>query len=487
MRDYLAASDFRDYLAFALDYKGYDVDEPQLQIADHLQFGGPAVGLFAARGSSKTTIASTHYVNWRHLRCPYTKVLIISGVSEHAERIARDNLRHYKEMPWLKHLAPRGKTGATQYDLAIPDSYKEPTPSVKSVGALGAYTGLRSDLVILDDVVVSTNVTPRKYELVKQNIAEVLNIIRDPSKRPWLEGLATDAPEFTQRVVIGTPHSTTFDLYSDELFMAGVDVRRFPAFREAEKDEDYIEIRGIPGRWTTRFPRIMSNAYLRDKIQGLTPEQVALQYFVDVQLAPDAADQVISLDAVRQHAWDEGDKEAREFKRVALVLDPAGKGSDTYVICVCTPSLGKLYVHDLIGLRNTSSDRCASQVVEIAKQRKACEIHYEEQLEEQGLLLKRKAIDSELRASIKPFHNRKEKLGRIIDSLEPTLNAGICRLHKRLLGKRELIYELKDLRYGRLPHRQDDFIDCLSHAVRVFGGQLRVGGTKLQMTQYVVG
>jgi hypothetical protein len=508
------ASDFRLYLQFVLDYQGFKAGESQLEIADHLQCGAPGVGVLACRGASKTTIASTHYVNWRHLRCPDLRVLVISGVDDRAGSLAKQLCYNYKTLPWLTHLAPKRASSERTFDLK--GARKEPSPSVNSLSVHGKATGLRADLVILDDAQMVKDVSDVRYEEILSQIDDFTNILRSPDTQPWFSAtMPENAPERTQMVVVGNYHDVENDILTPpedpEIphFMRDVKVKRWPALVPASAFDksDGVRVLTAKGdgdkeyaqcRWKSNFPEILPTNYLLEKKAKLSKAQWALQYMLDKSRVPGPEDAVLNMEAISSFAYDKPDVVAG-IKNWYVVIDPADKGGDYFVAAEVAPWQGKLYVRHIDAWTKTDSAQCIERVVtriiDQKNRNKTAErsvddatvkrIYFESSFSAMGSLIKAKLVDlGERTIGVEPIHNREGKLARTINTLEPALNNGRMRLNKGMLVSNHLLRrQLQTLRQGSMPKPHDDLVDCLGFAYRVFENKLGSTG-RASVTQF---
>jgi hypothetical protein len=147
--------------------------------------------LMAFRHSGKSTVVGI-FAAWVLCVRPRTRILILSAETSLASRMV-SHIRHILENhPACKDMPPSVKKewGSHKITINRPPGIRE--PSVICQGINGNITGLRSDLVICDDVEVpNTCNTAQKREKLRERLRELDFIL---------------SPEGTM-LYIGTPHA----------------------------------------------------------------------------------------------------------------------------------------------------------------------------------------------------------------------------------------------------------------------------------------
>ncbi len=169
--------------------------------------------LMAFRHSGKSTVVGIFAACVLYMR-PETRILILSAETTLASRMVA-HIRHILENhPRCAALVPTNKKewAAGRITVNRPIGIRE--PSVICQGVYGNITGLRSDLIICDDVEVpNTSNTPRKRAELRERLRE-LDFILSPAGAI---------------LYIGTPHavdtiySTSADADSSEMLSDAVD------------------------------------------------------------------------------------------------------------------------------------------------------------------------------------------------------------------------------------------------------------------------
>lgn len=494
------AADFRTYLAFVLEYQGFKPSKCQLEMADHLQCGAPTIGLFACRGSSKTTIASTHYINWRHLRCPDMRVLIASGVDERAGALAKQLSYNYRNFPWLMHLSAERFGSERHFNLS--GARREPTNSVNSLSVFGKATGLRADLVVLDDPQMTADTSDVLFEELLRQIDDYTNVLRAPDTQPWFRpNMPRDCAEFTQMVVIGTYQDVINDIYTPPEdptvphFMRGAKVKSWPAIVRDDDNPDARVIMNVSGdapdkdyngKWRSNFPEILPIDYLLEKKSKMSKAQWALQYMLDKTAVPGPEDAILDMRKISQFAYEKPDV-VKDIKNWYIVCDPADKGGDYWVSIECAPYCGKLYIRSIDAWTKTDSAICIERTIEkMLRNGDVKKVYYESSFSAMGSLFRAKLNDLGQRTiALEAINNRSNKVARIVNALEPSLNTGRMVLRKDLTLRRDVRLQLEGLRQAATPKPHDDIVDCLAFCWVAFEQKLQMSG-RASVTQYVV-
>ena len=150
-------ADFRNFL-YAI-WKHLGLPDPtlfQYDIAYWLQHGPRRLVIEAFRGIGKSWM-TVAFVCWLLYCDPQIKVLVVSASKVKADEFSTFCLQLLREVPFLKHLAPRSdqRQSMVAFDVAL--AKPDQAPSVKSVGITGQVTGSRADVIVADDIEVPHN------------------------------------------------------------------------------------------------------------------------------------------------------------------------------------------------------------------------------------------------------------------------------------------------------------------------------------------
>lgn len=147
--------------------------------------------LMAFRHSGKSTVVGVFAACVLYMR-PQTRILILSAETALATRMVA-HIRHILENhPRCSALVPSNKKEWASGRITVNRPIGIREPSVICQGLYGNITGLRSDLILCDDVEVpNTSNTPRKRAELRERLRE-LDFILSPSGAI---------------IYIGTPHA----------------------------------------------------------------------------------------------------------------------------------------------------------------------------------------------------------------------------------------------------------------------------------------
>jgi len=170
-------TDYYDFLDEWNAVLGFQTPRHHRQIMEFLVDvlnGTPRRGLLNAfRHSGKSTVVGIFAACTLYLR-PQTRILILSAESALASRMVA-HIRHILENhPRCGDMVPAVKKewGTHKITITRPVGIRE--PSVICQGIHGNITGLRSDLIICDDVEVpNTSNTPAKRAALRERLREL--------------------------------------------------------------------------------------------------------------------------------------------------------------------------------------------------------------------------------------------------------------------------------------------------------------------------
>lgn len=189
------------FLALVWRHLGLPPPTPlQLELAHYLQHGGKRKILQAFRGIGKSWITSA-FVLWCLLRNKDEKFLIVSADKRRADDFSIFCHRLIRDMPILKHLAPRRGHRSSNIAWDVGTCKPAHAPSVKASGIFGQITGSRATRIIADDVEVGNNSnTQEAREKLNNTVAEFESILSPEGE--------------TSITFLGTPH-TEESLYNN--------------------------------------------------------------------------------------------------------------------------------------------------------------------------------------------------------------------------------------------------------------------------------
>ncbi len=186
-------ADFRLFLILMWRHLGLPDPTPlQLSIAYYLQHGPQRLIIMAFRGAAKSWITDA-FCLWLLYRDPSTKVMLVSASLAHAVKHTQFCLTVLREFDLIKHLAPTMEQRQSSVAFDVAGAKADPNPSFSAKGISGQVTGGRADVIVGDDIEVSTNSrTVTMRQTIRANVTEFENIL---------------TPKKTSRIIyLGTPH-----------------------------------------------------------------------------------------------------------------------------------------------------------------------------------------------------------------------------------------------------------------------------------------
>jgi len=151
----------------------------QVQIGEWLQNGPRRRGIRAFRGASKTWVTLA-YCLWRLFRDSNERILLVSKSEKHSKDSLYMARKWIGLVPFLQHMVPDRLEGqrdsALQFDIRQAPSDR--VPSFTAASITGQITGLRSSVIISDDVeTTQTTLTLDMRTRLREEIKEYDNIV----------------------------------------------------------------------------------------------------------------------------------------------------------------------------------------------------------------------------------------------------------------------------------------------------------------------
>ena len=247
--------------------------------------------LQAFRGVGKS-FETGALVAWQLLRDPDYKWLVLSATSDRADTFSIFTKSLVRNIPLLKHLSPRSGQKDSNIAWEVGPAKVDQTPSVKSVGILGAWTGSRANGIILDDIEISNNSdTPLKREKLSEAIKETDAVIK-PEARPcnehWRESIEEKYwPLFEDFTVfmtyiwtqLGLPKPTKVQLDMARHLQAVMEKGNIILYLGTPQSEDSVysrlEERGYRTQiWPARYPDGKEREYYGHKLAPLIQREL---------------------------------------------------------------------------------------------------------------------------------------------------------------------------------------------------------------------
>ena len=188
--------DFRNFLYLVWKHLGLPPPTPiQYDIAHYLQHGPERTVISAFRGVGKSWITSA-FVTWTLDHHPDWNVLVVSASKQRADDFSTFVQRLIREMPMLKHLAPRDGQRDSKVSFDVGPAPASHMPSVKSLGITSQLSGSRANLIVADDIEVPGN---SQTQLMRDKLSELVKEFESIIKPP------TPSGQRSRIVFLGTP------------------------------------------------------------------------------------------------------------------------------------------------------------------------------------------------------------------------------------------------------------------------------------------
>jgi hypothetical protein len=517
-------NDFRVFLFMV--WKHLNLPDPtrvQYDIAKYLQHGPKRSIIQGFRGVGKSWITAA-YVCWRLLLNPQEKILVVSASKQRSDDFSTFTLKLIKEIPILKHLAPRPDQRESKISFDVAPAQAAQAPSVKAAGIFGMITGSRATLVIADDVEIAQNALTQD--------------MRDKLIKAVAEFEAIIVPEGHSRIVfLGTPQTeeSIYKALRLKQYESAIWPARYPTLAsiqdpfndpykgglapmlvlELEKDPDLagkptdpqrfndtdlIEREASYGRsgFTLQFmlDTTLSDA---DRFPLRTSDIIVAQFMdlkapVGIQYGSAKEQQIADIPRIgfRGDRWHRPlffDKDTwQEFQGVLLSVDPSGRGGDETGYAVTAHLHGKIFVLAAGGLKGGYDEFVLVKLAKLAKRYAVNEVLIESNFGDGMFASILKPVLARIHpCAVEEVRHNIQKERRIIDTLEPVLNSHRLVVHEDVvrddLGRLtssvsgdgiveeaggvmfSLFYQMTRITKDRGSLRHDDRLDALSIGV----------------------
>ena len=444
--------DFRNFLYLVWAHLGLPPPTPiQYDIAYHLQHGSRREVIEAFRGVGKSWITAA-FVCWLLLVNPEERILVVSANQDRATAFSIFVKRLIAEMPILQHLSPRDGQRTSNIAFDVGPASNAQAPSVKSVGVNGQIVGSRATVIIPDDVEILTNSdTVAKREKLGEAVKE-FDAVLSPGGRI---------------VYLGTPQ-TEESLYNKHLPSRGYNVRiwpaRYPTPKQVEKYGAWlapyiIEMlsRGAAAG-TPTDPARFTDADLAERALSYGAAGWALQFMLDTRLSdaeryplrcsdfsllscggelgpvkiqwassPELVDNSLPVLGFQRDRWLRPmvvSKEFAEWQGVVMTIDPSGRGKDELAYSIVKMLSGNLFLSECVGITGGYGRDNLLKIAHAAKRQHVKKIIIESNFGDgMFLALLLPVLREVYDVSCEEVRHNTQKERRIIDTLEPVLNA----------------------------------------------------------------
>ena len=272
-------NNFELFLRLVWDARGFvPPTEPQIQIARYLT--DPTIkrgALQCHRGSGKSDVTAA-FALYKLCQNPDEKILVLSATSDKAKSFTKLCMDMIYGIDFLDFLKPVGDQRASSIAFDVGPAAASATPSVYSRGIKSQITGLRSSLIIGDDIEIMDNSATQP--------------LRDKLLEKTQEFESIILPGGDSKILyLGTPQST-FTVYRD-LALRGYKPLVWPARYPDDIDAydgclapmlvDALaanpELAGTPT--DSRFPE----RELKERLASTSPAYFQLQFLLNTDLS----------------------------------------------------------------------------------------------------------------------------------------------------------------------------------------------------------
>ena len=509
--------DFRNFLFVCWKHLGLPDPTPlQYDISNYLQHGPKRAIVMAFRGVGKSWICSAYVVH-QLLLDPSKNILVVSASKTRSDDFSTFTLRLINDMPILEHLKPRDGQRFSKISFDVGLAPASHAPSVKSLGITSQLTGSRADIIVADDVEVANNsATQGMRDKLSDQVKEFDAIVK---------------PLDTSRILfLGTPQCE--DSIYNKLRERGYNARIWPSeYVGTDKNQTIYDGAIAPfiddstteenvGRSTE--PLRFTDIDLQERKLSYGRSGYALQLLLNPRLSdadryPLKVNDLIVHDldndvANEKYVWASepglvcddlpnvgfnGDRFYRPFKTLGdmveysgsvLAIDPSGRGRDETAYAVVKMLNGFLFVHACGGLKGGYGENVLKELAMISARYKVNEVIIESNMGD-GMFteLFKPVVNAVHPVTINEVRHNIQKERRIIDTLEPVLNAHKMVVDRSVIkddyhsvmsypiesqSRYMLIHQLSRITAEKGSLLQDDRLDALAIATNYWVQQM---------------
>jgi hypothetical protein len=507
--------DFRNFL-FAT-WKHLNLPKPtniQYEIADFMQNGPKRSIIEGFRGVGKSWICSAYVVHQLFLD-PSKNILVVSASKTRSDDFSTFTLRLIHEMPILQHLIPSQSQRFSKISFDVGPAPASHAPSVKSLGVTSQLTGSRADIIVADDIEVPSNSATHgmRWKLGEQ-VKEFDAILKplDDSKIIFLGTPQTEDSiynilqqrDYTARIWPARYVSQTDnDLqYSGAVSDICVDLEKHGRSTEPERFSDIdLEEREISyGRSgfamqfmlntkrsdMDRYPLKLTDLIVMDVDKDLAPEKVVWASSKD--LAWDGSVPNVGFSTDRYHRPLKLVGDHIPYTGTVMSIDPSGRGKDETAWAIIKMLNGYLYVIDAGGMQGGYSEDVLKSLAIKAHKYGVNEIVVESNFGDGMFSEIFKPVLTKIHPiTISEVRHNTQKEKRIIDTLEPVMNAHRLVIDPKVIQsdfesaqgypqesqlRYQLFYQMSRLTSTRGSISHDDRLDALAIAVNYWVEQM---------------
>ena len=488
----------------------------QYDLADYMQHGPKRSVIMAFRGVGKSWICSAYVVH-QLLLDPSLNILVVSASKNRADDFSTFTLKIIHDIPILQGLIPTENQRFSKIAFDVGPAPAAHAPSVKSLGISSQLTGSRADIIVADDIEVPNNsATQGMRDKLDEQVKEfeaivkpldssrilflgtpqcedsIYNKLRDrgynariwPSEYPQVSTLSSHygddlAPFIADNTTEQTEGTTTEPLRFSDL---DLEERKMSYGRTGYALQFMLNPRLSDA---DRYPLKINDLIIMDVDTDVAPEKVMWTSdptFADRDLPN------VGLRADRYHRPLKTIGEMIPYTGSVLSIDPSGRGKDETGYAVVKMLNGQLYVPDAGGLKGGYDTQTLQQLVGIAKHNKVNQVVIESNFGD-GMFMEliKPLFRTTYPVTIEEVRHNKQKELRIVDVLEPVLNAhrlvfdpSVITLDYKsaqaypieIQTKYMLFYQLSRITREKNSLTHDDRLDALSIAVAYWVQQM---------------
>ncbi len=424
----------------------------QYDLADYMQHGPKRSVIMAFRGVGKSWICSAYVVH-QLLLDPALNILVVSASKNRADDFSTFTLKIIHDIPILQGLIPTENQRFSKIAFDVGPAPAAHAPSVKSLGISSQLTGSRADIIVADDIEVPNNsATQGMRDKLDEQVKEfeaiikpldssrilflgtpqcedsIYNKLRDrgynariwPSEYPQMSTLVNHygddlAPFISDNTTEDTEGTTTEPLRFSDL---DLEERKMSYGRTGYALQFMLNPRLSDA---DRYPLKINDLIVMDVDTDVAPEKVMWTSdptFADRDLPN------VGLRSDRYHRPLKTIGDMIPYTGSVLSIDPSGRGKDETGYAVVKMLNGTLYVPDAGGLKGGYDTQTLQQLVGIAKHNKVNQVVIESNFGD-GMFMEliKPLFRTTYPCTIEEVRHNKQKELRIVDVLEPVMNA----------------------------------------------------------------
>ena len=507
--------DFRNFLFVVWKHLGLpDPTALQYDIAEYIQDGPKRSVIMAFRGVGKSWICSAYVVH-QLLLDPTKNILVVSASKSRSDDFSTFTLKIIHDIPVLQGLKPRDGQRFSKISFDVGLAPASHAPSVKSLGITSQLTGSRADIIVADDIEVPNNsATQGMRDKLDEQVKEFEAIVK---------------PLDSSRIIfLGTPQCE--DSIYNKLRERGYNARIWTSeYITPDTNQNVYDGAVAPfiaesanetGRTTE--PLRFTDVDLEERKLSYGRSGYALQFMLNPRLSdtdryPLKINDLIVHDldnelANEKYVWASGpeqiindvpnvgfngDRFFRPFETLGdmvkytgsvMSIDPSGRGRDETAYAVVKMLNGQLFVHACNGINGGYGENVLKELTNVAKRYNVNEIIVESNMGD-GMFteLFKPVINATYPVTINEVRHNVQKERRIIDTLEPVMNAHKLIVDTEVIRKDYqsalahpiekqtrymLLYQLTRITNDKGALLQDDRLDALAMAVAYWVEQM---------------